>query len=81
MCAELLPPLSPGRAARAADRFVNKSHRIPMCHSSRDRQICNSRGGEESNVEKHSVNRRNTLMGGNTLACHFLACPYHVRLA
>src|SRR5271154_6236373 len=57
MRAELLPPLSPGRAPCRAGRYVNKSRRVSLRYQKRERVMSD----KKKNDKNRNVSRRKML--------------------
>ena len=66
--AELLPPLSPGRAPCGAGRYVDKPCRISMRCQNRERPMPSQDEGDRSSLKQGAFNRRNMLLAGTTIA-------------
>src|SRR5580700_2877683 len=59
--AELLPPLSSGRPPCGTSGYINEPRRIPMRHSSRERNVMSDRDDEDRSFDPK---RRNVLLIG-----------------
>src|SRR5579863_8595022 len=67
MRAELLPPLSPGRAPCGSGGYIDEPRRLSLRGQSRERKMFNAKNGDESKLKSGAVNRRNMLLAGTTL--------------
>src|SRR5262245_40461545 len=68
VCAELLPPLPPGRAPCAAGGYVDEPCRFSLRDQGEERARSNRDNGNETGRKERVLNRRNILLGGTTLA-------------
>src|SRR5262245_46779059 len=62
--AELLPPLPPGRAPRAAGGYVDEPCRFSLRDQGEERAMRNRDNGNETGRKERVLNRRNILLGG-----------------
>src|SRR5262245_4086750 len=68
VCAELLPPLPPGRAPCTAGGYVDEPCRFSLRDQGEERAMSNRDNGNETGRKERVLNRRNILLGGTTLA-------------